>query len=203
MVHNRKAILLIVAGILSAVFSACSGIFYSSLGEDEIRATAYDIATTSLATTVEVTINSPATAGPGEPDATLDPTFCPDDELDTWREFALANIQSLDEDLQVLAVEEIDSSQLEEILPRADSQIFAVLGTPHPRCADRASRRLSNVYEELVDTIEALLAGNRATIPFEKSELLDAMERLFKELRILFSDTDVKEFEEILSEYTQ
>ncbi|MCH7663568.1 MAG: hypothetical protein IH859_06830 [Chloroflexi bacterium] len=185
--------------ILALLLNGCSGILYSSLDKDEIRATAQDIATTRLATTVEVIILPTLTLGPDIPTATVDPTFCPQDELTIWKEIALADIELLDSEIQILNSESYSAEQLNEIHLRAQSQAGSLPQSSFPRCAMKAVRRLANVYLQFVITMEVMQGDDRANLSLERTTLLEERTRLFQELRRLLSDKEFRELKAAIS----
>lgn len=196
MVLKNKQVLLF-SGFLPLIISACSGILYSSLGEDDIRATAYNIATTSLATTVEVTINAPESSDPVQPEATLNPVYCPEEELETWRQYALNSLISLSSQTAILFSDSVEAGELEIVKENISAQLSEVYSIKYPPCVGKAVQRLKIVYEEVIDTIDAKIEGNPATYPYEKKQFIQANYRLRRELNKLFGDAKFKDFKNI------
>ena len=184
--------------ILAIFLSGCSGILYSSLDRDDIRATAQDIATTRLATTVEVIILPTLTLGPDVPTATVNPTFCPQEDLDTWKEDLLIDIELLFSEVASVNSNSNSPEQINEIYIRARSQAGSLRHSPHPGCAEKVVLRVTNLYEQFRSLIEAVQAGDPTNIQMEREAFQKAKSRLTSELRDILSDKDFKVFNAIV-----
>lgn len=201
-IKSTQRVIAVVAGVLSVIsMGGCAGVFSSAYTEEEMRETAYHIATTQLATTPEVVVRITATLEPGAPTPTVDPTYCPPDEIAIWKETALVDVILLDADIQIIFLGSYETDELEEIMTRAHSQIISIEQSSFPRCAEKAVRRLIGVYDQFIDTMEAIQSRNPATLPHERAELIEAMPKLIRALKELFVGEDFRDFEDVLEKY--
>lgn len=183
---------------LAMFLSGCAGVLYSSLDKDEIRATAQDIATTRLATTVEVVVIPTLTLGPDAPTATVSAAFCPRDEFDTWKEVTLSDLEMLFSEVAIFNSNSYSAEQLNEIYSRARAESNSYNRSLHPKCTDQVRKRLANLYERFYLVIEAEQAGDPANIGTERTAFLKAKSKLTKELRDLLSDKEFNIFYAVL-----
>ena len=183
---------------LALFLSGCAGVFYSALDQDAIRATAQDIATTRLATTVEVVVIPTLTLGPDAPTATVNVAFCPQDELGTWKEATLIDIKKLFSEVAIFNSNSYSAEQLNEIYLRARAESNSYNRSLHPKCTDQVRKRLANLYERFYLVIEAEQAGDPANVGTERTAFLKAKSKLTRELRDLLSDKDFKVFNAVI-----
>jgi hypothetical protein len=199
-----KLIIVLILGLLLLVGG--TGFFTSSLSQDEIRATAYHLATTQLATTqlvttIVVTLVENPTHTSGVPTPTRDPILCAEDELTAWKAIVLDEFLLLDGELQILTSNDYDTSKLNTILDRANTQIISITEIPHPKCADDATRLFSKVYEHYSAILESIRSGSSSTNTLEWDNFIQAMSELFGEIEKLFSEKEYKEIRNIFSNY--
>lgn len=183
------------------LLTGCASIFPSSLTQDEIRATAYHLATTQLATTYEVAAVQSPTPAHATRTPTLDPLLCPQAELTTWYAFLLEDFLILSGELQLLESNEYDTAQLDMIIDRANSKILSVAENPHPECADESTRLLSEVYEEYSVSLESVRSESSSSDPSDWENFLNVMKELFMELRKLYSGADFHELRIAFEEF--
>jgi len=198
----QRATRLMLAGVLAILgLQGCGGLLYSTLTDADIRATAYDIATTRLATTIEVPPQVLLTNAPGAPTATLDPTFCPPDLLAAWKEATLADISILDQEISILIGDEYTPDQLLQMVGRAEQRSAQLILEEEPRCAITANRRLSDVYTQFATTLNVRLSGNLAGLPQEKLRLQQSIQKLMDAIREIIHGEDFRPFDQLLSKY--
>ncbi|MDH3943405.1 MAG: hypothetical protein OEV06_04865 [Anaerolineae bacterium] len=199
--YQRFATAVLFSLLLAMLLQGCAGVFYSSLTDADIRATAYDIATTRLATTIEVPPEVARTLAPGQPTATLDPTFCPPDAVAVWVDAALADIAILDQEISILLGEVYTPDQLIQIVKRAEERSAAWELEEEPRCAIKANRRLAQVYDQFAETINARLSGDLNALPQAKLKLQQSIQKLMDAIREFVHGEAFKPFDDLLSKY--
>ena len=179
---------------LAMFLSGCAGVLYSSLDKDAIRATAQDIATTRLATTVEVVVIPTLTLGPDVSTATENAAYCPQEELDNWKEIALTSLKLLFSETAIINSNSYSTEQMNEIYLRARAESNSYTRSLHPSCTDQVRKRLADLYERFYIVIEAEQAGDPANIGTERTAFLKAKSKLTKELKDLLSDKEFNVF---------
>lgn len=182
------------------ILGSCSALFGGSLNPDEIRATAYVIAATQLATSrLPATAEAVTASDPGLPTPTSDPIFCPPGEVLEWKAVMLVEVELLGIDFVAVMDHTSVQENFDEMITRIRTQSEALWQISSPRCGEKPIRRLRSVYDQLIITLEAIVSGDVNRISFEKSQLSPLFVQLTRSLKEVFPGEEYLEFEDLIN----
>lgn len=193
---------LIIASLLAAlILASCSELFGSSLSQEDIRATAYHLATTQMATTIEPQAVVNSTVDPGLPTPTTDPTYCSPEELNIWKVVLLVELELLGIEVQPVVEKTYDLNNIDEKISRIRVQAQNSRKVSSPRCGDKSMRRLTAVFDQLIITWEAIKSGDEDRIKNERILLIQSRTQMVKALREVFPGEEYRELDDLFVKY--